>query len=89
MCGKDTKGQYKFDRVAANAAAEESRSTGEANAARATSWPTTSLTRRVRGIVAFIVGTEYWAREIIKARYRVLKFTTAPPAIALCNYGEH
>ena len=59
MCGKDTKGQYKFDRVAANAAAEESRSTGEANAARASSWQTTRLTRRVRGVVAFIVGAAY------------------------------
>ena len=56
MCGSDTKGRYRFDRVATNTAADESRSTCEANAARATSWPTTRLIRRLRGVVAFIVG---------------------------------
>ena len=97
MCGSATKGRYRFDRYTTRrdaycrwrcrdaAAADASRSTCEANAARATSWPTTRLIRRVRGVVAFIVGVTYWARELIKARYRVLKFTIAPPAIALCN----
>ena len=61
------------------------RRTREANAALAKSWPTTRPTRRVRGVVAFSVGSAYLSREIINARYRVLKFTTAPQAIAICN----
>ena len=39
MCGNDTKGRYRFDLVAANAATDALRSTCEANAARAASWP--------------------------------------------------